>query len=394
MQSLLDIEDPIQKELESFEQNFRTRFSAIAIDETAGIVRGCTAAQAGVQAAGKFVLLDKTGALTRDPLKAVRKLPVYTDEKSLETLLLAVEKAGGILKVRSDHDDTIAARAGTAQNWRLVEDGEVKRVAVDLHLLKAYRDREIFLETAKTAPALVGLSIDFLPVYEILPDRALMRVAEVNAVDIVDEGAITRDGLFLSRKVDKRAKFAKAPSETQNHPPMADKPESKEPTLSEVLNQVSALAAGVKSCMDGLAAMQAKLAAAPASPEEKKKEEVPAEMSAGLKQLNETLAAAKAERDALAADRAKFAQERTALGLKGAPASAAETEAEKLAAEKAKQEGEKTYLQLVDEAKASGKFKKGSEAHTFVMKAHPEKYAAHLRAQGIYDPSRDRAAAR
>lgn len=386
-------DDVLEHDLELLDRSYRTRLSASAIDAVSGVLRGCTAAQADVLAAGKFVLLDASGKVTRDPSKMARKLPVYTDDRTLETLLAAVEAAGGVLKVRSDHDDSLAARAGFADGFRLVVEDGKKRVATDLHLARSYRDREIFLETAKTTPSLVGLSIDFLPEYELEADRALMRVAEVYAVDIVDEGAITRDGLFLSRRVDNRAKFAKQPP-TQPDTTMADE-KTKEPTMSEVLAQMTSLATGVKSCMECLASIQKTMSAAAVPPTEKK-EEVPAELSALTKEAKETLAAVKNEREALAADRANLAKERSALGLKNAPAAgaaddAAEAERARLAAEKG--EGSKTYLDLVKEAKASGKFAKGSEAHEHVMKTHPEKYRAHLSSRGVYDQQKETAQA-
>lgn len=398
MPKLIDEDVLLEEELEANERNLRTKLSAAAIDEASGIVRGCTVAQANVEAAGKFVLLDASGKITRDPGRAVRKLPVWTDEKTLDTLMNAIRAAGGVLKVRSDHDDSLAARAGFADSFRIVEENGSKRTTGDLHLAKSYRDREIFLETAKTTPKLVGLSIDFLPEYEIAGDRALMRVVEVSAVDIVDEGAITREGLFLARRVDNRAKFQKTP-ETKTTATMADdkKTEKKEgePTMSEMLSQMTALATGVKSCMEGLAALQKQMSAASAAPAgDKKEEKAPDELAAVAKEAREQLAALKAEREQLAKDRVAAGKEKAALGLKDEKAASAADlaeEREKLA--KGKDETPKTYLELVAEAKASGKFAKGSDAHSHVMKAHPEAYRLHLAARNIYDEKKDNAKA-
>lgn len=400
MPRLLLADDQIPHDLAVLERQFAVRLSAGTIDAAGGLVRGCTVAQAGVEAGGKFVLLDRDGKLTRDPEQAVRKLPVYTDDRTLETLMAAVTEAGGVLKVRSDHDDSLGARAGFADSFRLDTKGDRPRVAADLHLNESYRDREIFLETAQKTPALVGLSIDFAPTYELLQDRALMRVKEIFAVDIVDAGAITHDGLFLSRRVDNLAKL-----EIQTSTTMAKATETpKEPTMAEVLAQVSTLAETVGKCMEGLGALQKKMTAGKAAEgdggEGGGDEEVPAEMSAAVKEVRDVAAGLKKDREAfnadreqlkkdreqLKADQAELAKTRAAMGLKNQAAAAAddaagETERERLAREKA--EGDKDYLTLVNEAKASGKFKKGSEAHEHVMRAHPEKYAAHMQDRGI-----------
>lgn len=382
----------LELDLERFEKSHRVRLSATAIDEENGIVRGCTVAQSGVQAAGKFVLLDAEGKLTRDPLKAVRKLPVWTDDETLSTLLAAVEVADNVLKVRSDHDDALASRAGFASSFRLDEREGVKRVACDLQLLKSYRDRGIFLETAKATPGLIGLSIDFEPRYDLRPDRALMRVAKVYAVDIVDEGAITRDGLFLSARVDKSAKFDKS-SQTQPSTTMAaadDKKKEdapKEPSMSEMIAQMTALGSAVKGCMEGLAALEKKLGGAAAAPAEGDA------MAAIRKEISTELAAVKEERTKLAADRAELAKTKAALGVKDGGASADDATAatrEQLAKQKEEDAKKaKPYLALVDEAMKTGDFKKRSDAHLHVQRTNREAYAAHLSGRGVYDPTKD-----
>ena len=170
----------------------RYRLSAATIDADAGVVRGVTVAKSGVIAMGKFIYIDRGGAITKDVTQAVRKIAVGTDEVTLESLLLAAEAAGGKIKVRSDHNDDIGARGGYADNFRRTGD----RVVCDLHLFDSYKDRDVFLETAQKTPELAGLSIDFKPTFQIKNDVALMRVSDLIAVDIVDEGAITGDGLF------------------------------------------------------------------------------------------------------------------------------------------------------------------------------------------------------
>src|SRR5882724_9044991 len=91
-----------------------------SVDHAKGSIRGATVAKAGVEAIGKFVYLDVNGQVTRNAGQACKKLPVYTDAKMLDTLMAAAQDAGGRVKVRSDHDDSISARAGFADNFRKV----------------------------------------------------------------------------------------------------------------------------------------------------------------------------------------------------------------------------------------------------------------------------------
>lgn len=367
------------------EHPLRTKLSATQIDESGGVIRGCTAVQAGVSATGHFVMLDASGKITRDAKLSVRKLPVFTDERTIDTLVEAANEAGGVVKARSDHDDSLGARAGFAQNFRKVAEGGIVRGSVDLHLNESYRDRDVVIETAKKTPGLIGLSIDFLPDFELLPDRALMRVAELYAVDIVDQGAVTHGGLFLRRGVDRTARgenSAEPNPRTTMAKNAAEDTEKKEPTLQEVLTAVTALQAAVKGCVDGMAKLQ--------SPPAEKPADQPAEAAASMKAMREEITALSAkieeDRKKLAEDRANLAKERTALGLEkpaaGASAdSAGEAERTQLAAKD--KEAKATYLELVEEAVTSGKCKKRSDAHILVQKTHSEKYRAHMAGKGI-----------
>lgn len=168
------------------------RLSTTAIDATAGILRGATVAQSGVFAQGKFVYVDGAGVVSNSPGQNAKKLPLFADGDFLSSLLAAVQDEGGKIRVRSDHDDALAARAGYADNFRMAGD----RVTCDLHLFGAYRDRDIVLEAAAKSPELIGLSIDFIPSYAVQKDRVAMRVASISAVDLVDQGAVTPAGLF------------------------------------------------------------------------------------------------------------------------------------------------------------------------------------------------------
>ncbi len=365
------------------EHELSIQLSAGVIDEAAGVIRRATVAQADVEATGKFILLDKDGNLTRNAKDAARKLQVVTDMATLTTLMASAQDAGGRLKVRSDHDDSLEKRAGFANNFELIpettKDG-VKlpaRVVADINLNTSYRDRAIVLETARKTPELIGLSIDMTPSYEVFKDRALMRIDELIAVDIVDEGAITHDGLFLSRGVDKtpKVKLDLQPSEN-----MASPDDKKEPTTADCMTAINAIALSVKTLADSVTQLAA---AKPAAD--------PAQLAA-QKDSSEKLAA-------LTESVANLAKQNAALGLKpgAAPAAGAEGESERarLAAEKDKDPAKKTYLELVEAEKtakaadlASGKLK-ASDVHRSVMSAHPAQYREHLKAGGVYDSARD-----
>lgn len=364
------------------EYGLAMQLHAGAVDAKGGVLRGVTVAQAGVEATGKFVFLDKDGNLTRDAKLAARKLQVVTDEQTLETILSAANAAGGILKARSDHDDALESRAGYADNFKKVpagpEIGSDKivpaRVICDLHLNDSYRDRDVVLETASKTPQLIGLSIDMLPEFEIFKDRALMRIAELFGVDIVDEGAITHAGLFCNRSVDKTARL-----KTATPDPLTQMADDKKPlTIDDCMAAISKLG-------DAMTALQAAVTPKKADADA---DGMSAKLAAEMKDTREKLAA-------VTESLATLQKESAALGLKKGDAKAgtgadagAETEAQRLAAEKAN--GEKTYLQIVDEtvAASAGKLKR-SDAHRQVMQSHPAKYADHQKNLGVYDASRD-----
>lgn len=173
----------------------RTRYQLRAekIDVANNVIRAATVAVAGVRATGKTVMLDKSGGRTLDEKLCARRLPIFTDEKTLETLMAAAAASDGKrVKCREDHVDAVGARAGFANNFKRVGD----RVVADVTLFESYANRAIVLETAERAPQQIGLSMDFEPDFEILGDRALIRVRSLSAVDIVDAGAVTPNGLL------------------------------------------------------------------------------------------------------------------------------------------------------------------------------------------------------
>lgn len=338
-----------------------------------GVIRGATVAKANVVALGKYVMLDKAGAITRDPKQGVKKLPIYTDEKTLTTLMGAVKDAGGKLKVREDHDDSIGARAGFADSFALAQNGTV---TADVHLFDSYRNRSVVIETASKTPDKIGLSIDFVPQYELAGDKALMRISSIEAVDIVDAGAITPDGMFLSAGVDSAARL----QARKNSEP--DSPMTPEEIMAAVTKAIAPYTAAVDECKSALAKLTAAAAATPA-PDAAMKAEVES-----LKLKAE--AAEKAAKDATTAT-AQLKKERALLGFKG-------TASEKVSlASKTAEEIEqlnataKDYLTLVAERAESAKCSK-TEAHIFVQRNNREVYAAHLKAKGVYDPARDKMA--
>ncbi len=335
------------------------QLGAEAVDTAHGIIRGATVAKSNVQALGKFVWLDAKGQITRDPEEMASEIPVYTDETTLSTLMAAAQAAGKRIKVRRDHVDEIEARVGYADGFKLTDDG---RVTSDIHIFKSYGKRELVLETSLETPEEIGLSIDFTPTFEIRDGKALMRVSELHAVDIVDEGAITPGGLLLSAGVDTTRKVEK-PATNSTPAIMAA------PTSEELMSAVGSLTTAVGALAKTVGEIQAKMNATPAADPK----------------VDEALKAASELKDQLAAQKQEIVQmkrEKALLGFRGSAderaklATAQPEDIEKAVTQK------KTYLQLVADRVASEKCKK-SDAHVWVMKNHKDEYAAHLAGKGV-----------
>jgi hypothetical protein len=356
----------------------RQHFAAESIDDGLGVIRRCTVLKANVPALGKSVLLNSKGEITSDPKLAVKKLPIFTDSKTLDTLLAAAKTAGNRVKTRENHDDSVGARAGFTDAFSI--DGD--RVAGDVHLFKAYKNRALVLETAAKTPDDIGLSIDFVPSYEIDGGRALMRVSELIAVDIVDEGAVTPDGLLLSAGVDNSAKM-------KTNEFMAD------PTLSDLMTAVqqctSGYAALAKQLNDHGAAL-AKLTAPAAKPNADADndgmsaiKQANEKLAAELKTVTEQLSTISSQATSATQAVANFKKERALLGFKGT-----ELDRVKLAAVGSAEDIEKlnaetkTYTQLVDETVAREKCSR-SNAHAKVQKTAEGKlaYSVHLSSKGV-----------
>jgi hypothetical protein len=364
------------------EHELQFRFKSGKVDVAAGILRDVTVAKAGVIAEGKYLYLDKAGQPTRDPAAAVQRLAVTTDETTLDTLLAAVKDAGGKLRVRSDHDDALSARAGYATNFRKTGD----LVICDIHLLDSYRDRGQVLEVSNETPELIGMSIDFEPSFFISKNSAAMRVEEIYAVDIVDAGAITPNGLYLSRgKVDKE------PKDNPTKISMAKDDKTTAPTIEDCMAQIKALADQHGEMKEMLAKFAQGNPPKKAEKDDEKgssnkekggsdpvedddsTDELKADMKEMRDQLSKTMEAFTA-----------FQKSQSALGLKqtakteGGADSAAEAERIRLAAEKDKGQP-KTYLQLMKEKKSDAKYKSVHERHAAIMQEAPEAYARHIK---------------
>lgn len=181
---------------------FTVQFTArTPIDTASGVIAGVTVAEIGI-ATGHFAFLDRDNAVIgvgglsdSASFKGVaRRVPLCMDAKSLETVVAAGKSANRV-KAREDHDDSVGARAGYGANFR-IEEG---KAVCDMTVFDAYRNRGVFMETAAETPELIGLSGDFKFLAEVKGDFAFMRVTKIEAVDIVDKGALTHAGLFRAK---------------------------------------------------------------------------------------------------------------------------------------------------------------------------------------------------
>jgi hypothetical protein len=341
-----------------------------SVDVEAGVIRGATVAKAGVQALGHRVMLDASGAVTLDEEKSVREVPVFTDERTLDTLMAAADKGGGKFKTREDHNDAIGARAGFSEGFRRTEDG---RVTADIGLFASYPHRATVLEAARQTPRDIGLSIDFLPSFEIIDGRAMMRVEKLDAVDIVDKGAITPDGMFLSAGVDTAANGqpAQATSTTSTMPETTSTP--------DVASALAAMTKTITDCMSAMTAAVSSMAPKPAAP--------PAEEMTAMKALVEKM---QTQLQDITNKGALVKRERMLLGIRATPeemvklGSASDDELQQRLA------AQKDFLTMTRETRANLKCN-AATAQTIVLKTPEGKaaYRAHLDARiyGVSKPS-------
>ncbi len=379
------------------------------VDSENGVLTGVSVAEVGI-ATGHFAFADAKGAIVGvggydDGAQfkgAVKRLQLAMDEESLATVV-AAGKQSPRFKTREDHDDSIAARAGQSQNFRM--DGA--KVVCDVNIFDAYANRAVFLETAQKTPELIGLSGDFKFTAEVIGDQAMMRVTRIDAIDIVDQGALTHAGLFKVRaQVDTPA--------TENLSHMATKTPPAKPDLKAFKEMCAAVAAyraasaddsaEIDDCMAGLLPnpaggeeVQTGAAKAPAVA-------TPAAITAAVKaavgdlsatfsaKLDEFKATLKTEAEAAAkAQAVEFGKRMSALGLKfeaGKEPTAEELAAAKKQADeaeaaiKAKAGEGKDFLSL-KAARAKEKNIPASEAGRQIMAEFPDVYTAHLRSKGI-----------
>jgi hypothetical protein len=353
----------------------KMKLAAESVDRVTGVLRGCTVAQAGVEATGKYIMVDAQGLRTFEEELCVRELPVWTDEKTLETLMTAAAAAPQRVKAREDHDDSIGARAGYAGAFRRIGND---RVIADVQLYKNYRNRDLVLETIAETPDQIGLSIDFLPEFEITGDRALMRVARLDAVDIVDEGAITHRGLFLSAGVDTATKGRNATGEKPE-------PSSKMPTEpasnDQILSAMGKLTETVTGCMNAMTSALAKFAAPPVPPTE------PEGMSAlrtQMQTLATTQTALTEQLTAVQKENLRLKNERLLLGFRGTREQREQlgtSPEETVRQELAKQ---KTFTEMCRAHRETMKCK-AIDASTAVLKTEEGRaaYRAHLQNRGV-----------
>lgn len=353
-------------------RHFLSTLAADKVDPAAGTILKATVAKAGVRALGKFVFLDKQGAITRDPDQGVKRVPIFTDEKTLDTLMEAAKNSPRF-KVREDHNDLIESRIGYCFNFQRAA---ADVVVTDIKVFENYRNRGILFDTSSITPELIGLSIDPGELTFELGERdgktiALMRVKELHAVDVVDAGAITHDGLLLNASVDSDASNELPKPKTQPSDNMAA------PTLEEIMAQmktlgetVGGLAANINACQQAVAKMSTP--AAPASDPAMKAE----------------VDALKVQLSAATGTLAQMKKDRALMGFRGSPAerqalaSATVEDIEKANA------GIKSYLDLVADHVETHKCSR-SAAHDFVRQNNAEAYRAHLMSKGVYDQAKD-----
>lgn len=321
----------------------KLRIGKGSVDRVAGVIHGAVAAEANVNAEGHFAYKHADGSINFDPEGAVKKLQIRTDQTFLAQLVEEGNGSpGGVVRARIDHDDAVKSRLGYVGNFRL-EDNVVR---CDVNLLASAKDREIVLDSAERTPEHIGLSIDFLPSFEEVNGEAIFRIDELYAVDVVDRGAVTPNGLFLSVGVDTSTKLEK-----QNIP-MPE--ETKEPTLKDVL-------AALTKQGEEITALKASLAAVEPKKEEKKEEvKEDASLSAKIDVALQTKLAA--------------------MGIRpGASTTTTAAGADSTETEKSKQKTEKKSLSFKEEvsARLTANPKLGYEAAVKLAKKEaPEAYRA------------------
>lgn len=374
------------------------------VNSQSGILTGVSVAEVG-PATGHYAFADaknnilgvggrEDGAMFKG---AVKRLQLAMDAESLLTVV-AAGKQSLRYKTREDHDDSIAARAGKSQNFRLI-DG---KVVCDVSIFDAYANRAVFLETAEKTPELIGLSGDFKFTTEVIGDMAMMRVTRIDAIDIVDQGALTHAGLFkVKPQVDTPSK--------ENLSIMATsapvKPDLKafKQMCAEVAAYRAANAQEGESIDDCMADLIPKPAAGEGQTDDEaaktksmnasEKADLTKELTTALSavftaKIDEMKGTIKTEVEtATKAQAVEFGKKMSALGLKF-EAGKEPTPADLAAAVKAGEDaaalaaGKEDFLAL-KAARAKEKNIKPSEAAVEIMREKPAVYEAHLKKLGV-----------
>ncbi len=382
------------------------------VDVARGVLYGVTVAEVG-DATGHFAYVDPKGRVlgvggagdAENFPPTSRRLQLAMDDQSLASVVVAGQQSKRF-KTREDHNDAIEARAGHSQSFRM-EDG---KVVCDVDILDAYSNRALFLEIAESTPELIGLSGDFKFTAEVKGDKAMMRVTRIDAVDIVDKGALTHAGLFS-------VKCAKVDTPQEPNPEhtmaAATRPDLK--AFKQLCKEVAAWRASsveddmaIDECMASIAPVSvptppgapAPVTGKPSNPDASVKDpeanfsELKTELAAMFKaSLAEATTKIKADADAAVLEMRK---QFSALGMK--PVAGATPSAEDLA--KAEKEAEelrikaaagtpgakpKDFLSLKASIAKERNIKPSEAAHC-IMREQPAVYGEYLTSLGVITP--------
>lgn len=171
-------------------------YSAIAgnqkVDSEAGIISGVSVITVG-ECAGKH-----SGT--------------FVDQTTLKLILgLADSFKDGVkvkLSMNREHDGSVGQIVGSLKGFRL--DGDNLRA--DLHLLKSDENFSKIVEMSSKMPEAFGLSVVVPNHYEKVNGRKTLRPTDIFSVDLVEEPAANKTGLFSAKPnedMEKEIKYAK-----------------------------------------------------------------------------------------------------------------------------------------------------------------------------------------
>lgn len=354
------------------------------VDKQNGIIHGVTVMESGVFAQGHFLWVDGNGMEVPEGTPRAKKIKLATDDRTIASVM-DVLKADGRARTRVNHSDLIQDRAGYSEGFEI----EGNKLICDVNLFDSFQSRNLILETADKTPDLIGLSIDFNYTTEIAGDTGYLRAYKVNAVDIVDKGAVTPRGLFSVIQLGARNN-----KETENmaNAKMEAAPAKVEPVAGPDMAGIMAQLADICGKMGGYVA---KMEAAANPPAEEKKEPAGAEETkpAGEPHTEPDGDELKASVKALTEDvkklRAEAIEQRktfSALGVKpeAAPKPSSDSASEPVKATDKAPEAVTATAQFkakIQENKA--KKMSASVATQTAMHENKELYAASLKERGI-----------